>query len=358
MATKQIARVLIYRVGSIGDFVIALPCFHAVRRRYPNAQIALLTNMPADARASFASCVLENTGLVDKILPYSAPLSVLEVRRQIRSFSPGLLVYLADRLSAASSYRDYAFFRWACGVKRCVGIPFLPSEQKIRPPKVKGGLWESEAARLARCLAPHFGAIDVSDAKNCDLRLSPRECAEAESVLRGGLASQFGQMPILGLSIGTKQLSNDWGIANWRAVLEGLRNLPVALVFLGGDYDRSPSQTLVETWKGPAANLCGSVSPRVSAAILRHVALFLCHDSGPMHLAAAVGTPCIAVFSRLFPPGRWYPFGSHHRIFYPPSSQSTIQAIRPETIIAAVQERLRDSADNIVAPQHWAMAAR
>ena len=63
-------------------------------------------------------------------------------------------------------------------------------------------------------------------------------------------------------------------------------------------------------------NLCGETSARVSAAVLERARLFVGHDSGPMHLAAAVGTPCVAVFSSRHLPGVWFPWGSRNRVIY------------------------------------------
>jgi ADP-heptose:LPS heptosyltransferase len=59
-----------------------------------------------------------------------------------------------------------------------------------------------------------------------------------------------------------------------------------------------------------------------------------------MHLAAAVGTRCIAVFSRHNLPGQWFPFGGGHRVFYPEGPSATILSIRPEEVAAAALEEL------------------
>jgi len=50
--------------------------------------------------------------------------------------------------------------------------------------------------------------------------------------------------------------------------------------------------------------------------VLTHARMYLGHDSGPMHLAAAVGTPCVAVFSSRSLPGEWFPYGDQHRVLY------------------------------------------
>lgn len=50
--------------------------------------------------------------------------------------------------------------------------------------------------------------------------------------------------------------------------------------------------------------------------MLARAFLFIGHDSGPMHLAAAVGTPCVAIFSGRSLPGRWFPLGEGHEVLY------------------------------------------
>src|SRR6202012_2423274 len=59
---------VIFRIGSIGDTVVALPCFHAIARAFPGHRKVLLTNAVASARASSVETVLEGTGLIDAAL--------------------------------------------------------------------------------------------------------------------------------------------------------------------------------------------------------------------------------------------------------------------------------------------------
>jgi ADP-heptose:LPS heptosyltransferase len=170
------------------------------------------------------------------------------------------------------------------------------------------------------------------------LHFSDGELAEGRGILDAEVA---GKRPrLLGLSLGTKQPINDWGDANWREVLEGLHDRDLTLVMLGGAGDRARSEAVTAAWPGRAVNLCGRLSPRVSAATLRSIPVFLCHDSGPMHLAAAVGARCVAVFSRRNPPGMWFPFGTRHEILYPTAHDATIHAIRPPQVIAAAMDAI------------------
>jgi ADP-heptose:LPS heptosyltransferase len=63
-------------------------------------------------------------------------------------------------------------------------------------------------------------------------------------------------------------------------------------------------------------NLCGRLSPRETAAVLEYAAVFLGPDSGPMHLAACAGVPCVIALSARGLPGVWFPAGLKHRILY------------------------------------------
>src|SRR6185437_8559669 len=64
MADSQVRRVLVYRLGSLGDTLIALPSFHLIARAFPHAERRLLTNLPVASKAPPAAAVLENTGLI------------------------------------------------------------------------------------------------------------------------------------------------------------------------------------------------------------------------------------------------------------------------------------------------------
>jgi ADP-heptose:LPS heptosyltransferase len=73
-------------------------------------------------------------------------------------------------------------------------------------------------------------------------------------------------------------------------------------------------------WTGqssnPVVNLCGKLSPRETAAVFQYASVFLGPDSGPMHLAACAGVPCVIAFSARGLPGVWYPAGKQHRVLY------------------------------------------
>jgi ADP-heptose:LPS heptosyltransferase len=306
-------RILIYRLGSLGDTVVALPSFRLIRSRHPDAEITVLTNIPVSGKAAAIEAVLENTGLVDRYIPYPAglrdPKKLADLRRQLAREKFDLAISLAAARGFLASVRDYLFFR-ACGIPKITGIPW---RRRDLVPTLRGdGLYESEASRLLRRVG--WDKRDEPEGGH-DLALTEAERAEATHLLeKAGIRT-----PFIAASVGTKSPLNDWGLANWRALLADLgREFPgYGLVLFGSPDESARSEELMRVWPGPSANLCGIPSPRVSAAILAQARLFLGHDSGPMHLAAAAGAPVVAIFSARCRPGQWFPGGPRTTVLYP-----------------------------------------
>jgi heptosyltransferase-3 len=317
-------RVLIYRLGSLGDTLVALPALHLVARAFPAAERRLLTNLPVHAKAPPAESILRHTNLVHGYLRYPvgtrSPRSLLALALQIRRWRPDVLVYLAAARGLRTARRDALFFR-LCGISRHLGVPLTHDLQQNRLEPSTQQL-EPEAARLARTLSP-LGDADLDDPLSWDLRLTSAEISRAHRLLRPA-----GPRPVLAVSVGTKVQSKDWGRDNWRALLlriaESHPNL--ALVLCGAAEEFEVSAFAAEGWRaasfhpGPVLNLCGRLTPRESAAVFAQARLFLGHDSGPMHLAAAVQTPTVAIFAARNLPRVWFPYGDRHRVLYHPTS--------------------------------------
>jgi ADP-heptose:LPS heptosyltransferase len=313
-AVTAVPPVLVFRIGSLGDTVISLPAMHAIRRRHPGARIVLLTNTPVDGGLKAASSlqVLTGTGLVDDYVEYPhgslSPRSLLAVILAIRRHGPTLCYFLMPQRSAAQAWRDRIFLKLA-GIARIVGLD--PSRYATRAPLPGEILWESEAARLLRAIGEDAHVLAQQDFA---LAISPAEAQFAREMLRrGGAGKRY-----LAMSIGAKVTVNDWGDDHWQCLLRelGASASGYALVAIGSQVERARSAGLLARWPGATVNLCGDLTPRQSAAVLARAQLFVGHDSGPMHLASAVGTPTVAVFSARNMPGIWFPFGNSDNIFY------------------------------------------
>lgn len=309
----QVKRVLIYRLGSLGDTVVALPSLHLVRQVFPHARRLMLTNVPVHAKAPAASAILDGSGLVHGYLRYPVGTrSVFELGRvwwAIRRFRPEVLVYLTPFRGEEVVARDTKFFRFA-GIRHIVGLPVGDAAESRYDAEDR--LWEREASRLLRCMRP-LGEVDIDDLRWWDLCLTEREKQKAEAVL-----SPVAGQPVIACGPGTKMQAKDWGQENWRALLARLSaEFPrYGLVLIGAREDAEAGKYAAAEWKGPVVNLCGQLTPRESAAVLAHAELFLGPDSGPMHLAAAYGVPCAIAFAAVARRGRWFPVGNQNRPVY------------------------------------------
>jgi ADP-heptose:LPS heptosyltransferase len=273
----------------------------------------MLTNSPVHAKAPAAASVIGESGLIHDYITYrTGSKSGLEFARlwwKIRKFSPDLLIYLTASRGESAIRRDLSFFR-RCGIRTIVGAPL--GELAVPRYDSQSDMWEHEASRLLRTLAP-IGNVDLNEKINWDLRLTAAEQHSASHAL----ASLKGR-PYLVAGIGTKMQAKDWGVEKWSALLDRMSDkFPEhALVFVGAGDDYPDSEKAGLKWKGDKLNLCGKFTPRETAAIIQHAELFIGPDSGPMHFAAALGVPCAIAFSARGRSGHWYPFGEGHQIVY------------------------------------------
>jgi len=313
MKDTPVKKVLIYRLGSLGDTVVALPSLHLIARAFPDAERVMLTNYPVHAKAPAAAAVLDGSGLVHSYMRYSVgnrnPGEVLALAWKIRRFHPDVMVYLMPLRSLKRVRRDRLFFRFA-GVGKIVGLP--DAEGLTYRPDPSGGLFEREASRLARTVAA-LGDAAADDIASWDLCLTKAEHESAQSWL-GPLI----ELPLIACGPGTKMQAKDWGQENWRALIAHLyRNYPEhGLVLVGAKEEAQMADFTAQHWRGPKINLCGQLTPRETAAVLEHADVFLGPDSGPMHLAASVRVPCVVPFSARGVPGSWFPVGPRHQIIY------------------------------------------
>ena len=311
----NIKRVLIYRLGSLGDTLIALPAFHLIARSFPSSERRVLTNLPSTDKATHISIILEKTDLVHGYMSYPLglrnPRELSNLHSKIRRWKPDVLIYLAASRGRSKAFRDAFFFKF-CGVKKLIGVPYTKEmqENKWMADKL---CYEHESERIGRCLSS-IGDVQIDKSESWDLGLTVYEQERAMCKLRS-----FGpNFRFIACSVGTKVDVKNWGQINWQSLVKQLsqKYKNYGLILIGSKEEFKYSEQVSEHWSGAKLNLCGMLKPRESAAVLRMATIFVGHDSGPMHLSASVGTPCVGIFSARNKPGVWFPYGSKHRVIY------------------------------------------
>ncbi len=345
-------KILIFRLGSLGDTVAALPCFHLVARAFPREERWVCTNFPKSRKAPPLGTVLDGSGLVHGYIEYPVGLpkigEILALRRRIMQLHPRALIYLPGPRNLRGTWRDVLFFK-ACGIKKLIGVTHR-RDQRINRWLPDEHRYESETERLARCVKA-LGDAMLYQPASWDLRLNEHERERARQLLAAWPAPKH----YFACSIGGKSDVQDWGRPNWLRLISrlGARWRDYGLILIGAKEEFERSEELGRHWPGPWVNFCGMVTPRESAATMRGAAMFLGHDSGPLHLAAAVGLPCVAVFCAHDKPGVWFPWGSRLKVIYHQTdcfgcelqvcskyAKKCISSITVEEVLSAINELL------------------
>src|SRR5215208_1985448 len=119
--------ILIFRIGSLGDTLVALPAFQLIRQQYPTSRIVLLTNAPMKGMVKVAPShqILMGSGLVDDYIEYPHKTAgirdLVKLTRALRELQPAATFYLMDLRNRKQRLRDAVFFV-AAGIWRVSGL--------------------------------------------------------------------------------------------------------------------------------------------------------------------------------------------------------------------------------------------
>lgn len=304
--------VLVYRIGQLGDTLISLPAFQSIRAQYQSDQIILLTDRhPSRGHYVSAWDVLGPTGLLDGVMYYPVfggkwknLWTYVVLAWRLRRLSPKEVINLAPRVREQELWRDALFFRVLVSSNRYRALP--ASGLPLRNPE---GLSSSrqEWQRVLEAVAGGEGSYAY------DLQLPKWATNEARIALWnvGDAATTW-----VAIAPGSKMPAKRWSLERFEALGHRIlsENPSVMLAVIGGNDDLEIGDLLCSAWGARSANLAGKLSIFGSAAVLKRCSVYVGNDSGAMHLAALVGTPCVAIFSARDVRGKWEPYGSSHRV--------------------------------------------
>lgn len=311
---KEAKRILVFRIGELGDTLIALPSLRAIRDAFPGSHVALLGNVDSLSRHVAPTQTLP-FGLIDEWFSYPSGESTLGFSGSIRLLSRlrrsrfNLLVYLAPGMRRPSDVRrDLLFFR-LCGITTVIGHKgFTPLPRRIGEPLP---LIQHEADHLLHRLAQSGIPVPAPGAAAFDLELTDEERSTADDWLRRQIPV-FGACRIVGFGPGSKAPSKVWPEERFADLGSRLtREHNIYPIVFGGPEDRELADRLIGVW-GKGANAAGALSPRQAAAALSRCVMYVGNDTGTMHLAAAVATPCVVAMCAQDWPGHWNPYGKGH----------------------------------------------
>ena len=308
----EVRRVCIYRIGNIGDTTCAIPAMYAIRRAFPSAEIVLVTSPGARGKPGAAELLSNVSWLSDIAVYYREDISGLrgrlrwiaglrcrrfdawiELPVENATFRTLLRNILATRAAGVRWGRGWLMDRSRLFARAQSEVFDFPTETvRLLAMVAELGIPIPEAAR------PEF-PLELGDIE--------RRAVDAIFAARG-----VKDAPMVALAPGAKREPNRWPAMRFIEVGRHLAATGRAVVLLGGDGDAPVCQSIARSIGANAVSLVGITSIRESCEVLRRCEMLVCNDSGVQHLAAAVGTPCVSIFSCRDFPGKWFPHGDQH----------------------------------------------
>jgi heptosyltransferase III len=313
-------KLLIYRFGQIGDTIAALPSLWLLRKHFKDAHFTLLSEIPQHGNQLPPEQVLPPEGLVQNYIKYRSGsslrrlLALFRTVLSLRRMKFDAVAYLLPTIrSPKQRLRDAWFFRLA-GIQQTIGFDGYPDDPY--PRSTDGSL--SPVMHEADALLKRLAASGLSETKlgagSMDMGITTDEQARADAWWLNHQGTSLAPRGWFAVCAGSKWSSKQWPAERYLEVGKKLiQEHGLLPVIFGGSEDRELGQQLIAQW-GTGLCTAGDLTVRESAALLKNAIFYLGNDTGVMHLAAAMGTPCIGIFSSLDWPGRWFPYGEGHQV--------------------------------------------
>jgi heptosyltransferase-2 len=288
-------RIVIRAPNWLGDTILSLPAVRDVRRNFPSARLEVL------ARPWVAPLY----GAVREVDAVRESRGVRADAEALRGAFDAAVLLPNSFSSALSVWRAGVPERW--GYATDLRGPLLTRRARV-PASVRG----RSQVHYYRAMLGGVG-LDVSPEADASLRC-PDEWA-------GRGAERLGDDGVrwLGLNPGAFFGSaKRWIPERYAAAGELLaRRMGAKVAILGGADERPLAELIAAGVRAPVRMLCGETTLPELVGVLSRLSLLLTNDSGPMHVAAALGVPVVAVFG----PTDWRetaPVGSRHRLVREP----------------------------------------
>ena len=291
-------RILIVRLTAIGDVIHAIPLLGALRRRFPQAHLSWLVE-------GRAGCLLEGHRALDELIQVprrwlKSPSAVAQLRRRLLELAPQVTIDVQGLSKSAIAAR-------LSGAKQRIGF----GDEKGRE------LSRLLNNRFVRAASPHIVDANLellrplgieSPTVRFDIPESDSDAQSAQyMILEAGISDRFAV-----INVGAGWPSKLWRPDRYGRVARHLGNnqgLPTMVVWAGPE-EYNMARQVVAASAGQAVQ-----APHTSltelAALARRASLFIGSDTGPLHIAAAVGAPCVGLYGPM-PAHRNGPYGTQH----------------------------------------------
>jgi heptosyltransferase-1 len=305
--------ILVIDFGQLGDVVLSLPALRAIRKRFPRARITVAVGKPG-AEVIALSGFADETLVVDRVALRDGfkPLSVLRVFKIVKEVRQKKFDFVID----LHSLSETNLLGFLSGAPRRLysrrpgrSLDYL-ANFRPRPPVETDHRKRHLIDRYLDVLLP----LEVNNAD----RLPTLKTRPSDAVSLGKILTKAGAnegTPLVGLFPGAGHPSRRWPLEQFAALADFLiRNDQVrVLVFLGPE-ERGLVRDIRRQFP-PSTIILDQLSIPELAAAQARLAAFVSNDTGPMHIASAVGTPVVLLLDKRAPES-YLPQGDRHRVIY------------------------------------------
>jgi ADP-heptose:LPS heptosyltransferase len=297
-------RFLVFRGGALGDVLLTLPVLRTLQERDSSAFIELVAPFPAALLA-----------------PYGGAHSVGDLNSAafLSLFAPGASLgeTLTEKLRNADCVISYLFDpeqTITAKIKSC-GCRFISGPFQLNQRR------SPASVQLAQPLA-ELGFVMADPAPR--LFLKPQRLPRRRAVFHVGSGSP----------------AKNWPVRHWCSLAAELEGQFDELLLVSGEADEVPTAEFLRTCRSSKLKVHSNLPILDLAHELAAAALFVGHDSGITHLAAALGRPTVALFGPT-DPLIWRPLGDHVRVVS--SENGTMKGLRFEPVWETVRTLIDES---------------
>ena len=281
-------KIAIIKPSALGDIVHALPVLSALRGRYPQSHISWVVNK------SFEGLLAGHPDL-DETIPFDrggAGKGLWSGSQYALSFGRELHRKQFDLVIDLQGLLRTGLMTAATGAKRKLGFAnaregarHFYNERIAVPNAVR-----IHAVDRYWRIVEHLGAGDQPKRFDVPIREEEKRLVEKELV---GFPR-----PWYTVAVGAKWLTKRWPPEQFGELLNrAQQEFGGTAIFAGVNEDSPLSQKAMESLTGPSLDWCGKTSLPRLAATLSLADVMIANDTGPLHLAAALGTPCVAPYT-------------------------------------------------------------
>ncbi len=342
-------RILIVRTDRVGDVVLSTPVIRTLRRAYPDGYLGMMVR-PENRELVEGNPDLNAVILYDKRGAERGWPGNLRFAQRLREhrFDTALILHSTNRVIGVS---------WLAGIPRRIGyarrLGWLLTHSY---PYVKRAGEKHELEYnldLLSLMGPSTssGGSAIERYRTLFVPTTPAQEAKVEQFLRSHRVD--GEGPLVALHPGASCPSKRWPAERFARVGDALakRHRAKAIVVTGPE-EGAHGEAVVRQMRSPAVAAPGVFGLGELACLFQKMRCLISNDSGPVHLACAVGTPVVSIFGRWgggLSPRRWGPTGPnsvalHHDIGCRPClahrctiSFACLQTVTEEEVLAAAE---------------------